>query len=864
MLGVSDAPYPAEWETDIILGDGSTASLRPIREEDRELLDTFHRRQSEESVYFRFFRYRPELSDKELDYFTQVDYEKRMAFVATVGEELVAVARYEQWKSPNHPGEKRAEVAFFVDDNHHGRGLATIMLEYLAAAGRLQGFDGFTATVLPQNVGMLRVFRKAGFEVTTGFEDGVIEVSLGIEVTDETAEAIEGRERRAQARSIERLIAPTSVAVIGASRRPGSIGHDLVASIIEGGFQGRVIAVNHLADGAEIAGAPSVASVSDVEGPIDLAIVAVPTEAVEGVVQDCIGADVGGLLVVTAGFGDLDESGREAELRLAAMVRSNGLRLIGPNAFGIVNTDQGVSLHALFAPVEISEGPVGLVSQSGPLAGGLLHHLERRGMGVSSMVAIGNRADVSVNDLLQFWHGDDRTSVVAMYLENVGNAKKFSRLARGVSQHKPIVMVAPPDQAMRSMLREAGVVLVGEISSLVKQVEMLVKQPVPRGSCLAVVTNARSIGRLADAAARGAGLDPADVDPTSLLIPREADFAEYERMLVAAAVDTKVDLVLVALVPTPTLPVDRLIELIRRVDRSVDKPMAVTGLFDSDLPDGGDLPVFDYPEGAVVALGRAAEYGRWLQRDQQDEFGLDPEVTEPMQQAALDVLGGAPDVSLTLVDPSLPPLLSALSLPVPSYELASTVDEAVAVAERIGFPVVLKAGGVAERSPGEQGGAALDLHDAADVERVLNRMERSLDDQLWPVIVQRQSTSGFHLSVDITQGWHHGTHVRIGLGGAVGSYVDHSVSTALPLSRQRLAQLIDESWLHRIVPPGPARESLIAVVGQLGAVVDAVPEISHLRADPILVSEASSSIVDIGLELAAADTNPLDAVRHLG
>ncbi len=861
---VSDVPYPAEWETDIVLSDGTTAHMRPIRAEDRDLLDTFHKRQSQESVYFRFFRYRPELSNKELDYFTQVDYERRMAFVATIGDELVAVARYEQWDSPNHPGEKRAEVAFFVDDNHHGRGFATIMLEYLAAAGRLQGFDGFTATVLPENVGMLRVFRKAGFEVETGFADGVIEVSLGIEVTDETAEAIEGRERRAQARSIERLIAPSSVAVIGAGRQPGSVGHDLVRSIVRAGFTGTLTAVNPHAEGADIAGAPSAASIGDIEGPIDLAIVAVPASNVEMVVRDCVDADVGGLLIVTAGFGDLNAEGRDAELQLAALARSNGLRLIGPNAFGLVNTDPEISLHALFVPVRVNEGTVGLVSQSGPLAGGLLHHLERHGVGISSMVAVGNRADVSVNDLLQFWHGDDRTSVVAMYLENVGNAKKFSRIARAISQRKPLVMVAPSDEGMCSMLREAGVVLVEQVSGLVKQVEMMAKQPVPTGSRLAIVTNARSISRLAESAAKRVGLTIAEIEPDSLVVPREADFATYETALVAASVDARADLVLVAFVPTPTLPLDQLTELVGRVDRSVAKPMAITGLLDGDLIDVPDLPVFDYPEGAAVALGRTAEYGRWLERDQGEEFGADPEAAEAMEQAALDVLGDAQAASLTLSDPVLPPLLGALSLPVPAYELASSVDEAVEIAARVGYPVVLKAGSMAKRSPGEQGGAAIDLHDGADVERALVRMSDNLGEALWPLIVQRQSTSGFHLRVDITQSWDQGIHLRLGLGGSVGEHVEHNVATALPLSKQRLNEIISESWLDKIVPEGATRDALSELVGDLASAADAVPQMARLKADPVLIAEGSCSIVDIEIDLAVMPANPLASVRHLG
>ncbi len=872
-----DAPYPAEWETDIVLGDGSTAHLRPIRPEDRDRLEAFHGRQSQESIYFRFFRYRPELSNKELEYFTQVDYERRMAFVATVGDQIVAIARYEQWDSPKHPGEKRAEVAFFVDDHHHGKGLATIMLEYLAAAGRRKKFDGFTATVLPQNVGMLRVFRKAGFEVSTGFEDGVIDVSLGIEVTDSAADAIEGRERRAQARSISRLIAPGSIAVIGASRTPGAVGHELVRSIVRGDYRGSVIAVNPAAKGEDIAGVPSVAALGDIEEPIDLAIISVPADAVESVVADCASAGVAGLLIITAGFSDAGPQGLVRERRLADLARGNGMRVLGPNAFGLVNTDPEVSLQALFVPVRVSDGSVGLLSQSGPLAGGLLQHFDRAGIGVSTMVAVGNRADVSVNDLLQFWAEDERTRVVALYLENIGNPRKFTRIARQVSQSKPIVMVAPSDEIVASMLEESGVVLVRHVAELVSQVDMMVSQPPANGSRIAILSNASSIGRLAASAVRRAGLEVVEPgaigsgspdaviinDTDTIALAREANFESYEKALVAAAVSSEVDLVLVALVPTATLSLEQLDELVRRVDKAVDKPMAVTGLGGQEPGESGQLPIFDYPEEAAMALGRTAQYGRWLRRPHDDEVLAEPEFEERARATVIEALGADESVHLGLTDSGLPALLSGLGIPVPEYVLAESAQDAKAAANEVGYPVVLKAGGMSGRAPGEAGGAAIDLHNASAVSASVQRMVSNLGDALLPIIVQRQSASGFHLRIELEQSWERGSHLSFGVGGFVGKHISHGLSMALPLSESRLAELIEESWLSNLAPAGPTRTALIEIVHVIALAADAVPELTHLRADPVLVADGVCSIVDIEVELSAPQNDPLTQVRHL-
>lgn len=889
-LGVVTGPsdYPAEWETDVVLSDGSTAALRPIRPDDRDLIDAFHRRQSQESIYFRFFRYRPELSDKELDYFTTVDYAQRMAFVAMLGAELVAVARYETWESPDHPGQKVAEVAFFVDDQHHGKGLATIMLEYLAAAGRHQGFDRFTATVLPENVGMLRVFRKAGFDVATKFADGVIEVDLGIEVTDEAAATIAGRDRRAQARSVARIVAPTSVAVVGAGRTPGSVGHDLLASIRRGGFVGPVWAVNPAAVGASDLGgveldSPVVGSLRDLDlaedASLDLVVVAVPAPAVEGVLDDAIAVGASAMVIVSVGFSEAGPDGAERERRLVERARANGLRLLGPNSFGLVNTDPAVALEALFVRASVRAGSVGLASQSGPLGAGLLNELSRAELGVSSMVALGNRADVSVNDLLAFWAEDERTTAVALYLENFGNLRNFSAVARHLSRHKAVIAVRPADDELAEFLEHAGVILVDRVADLVQQSAVAVGQPVPSGNRVAVVGNTASVARLAAAACRRAGLEvvtPAGVEETTvsdvvlvadadtLALPREAEFAAYEEILVAAAVDPGVDAVLAAFVPTPTLSADRLGELLTRVDRAVDKPMVATGLVDPSLLHASDLPVFVFPEEAALALGRAAGLGRW--RAEQADLRvapLDGERAVAVQaavHAVLDRAGG----EACLVDPEAAAVLDAIGLEAVPHRVVDTAAAAADAAEEIGYPVVLKAGRLDRRSAGEGGGAAIDLRSADEVAAAFERMAADLGpDVLVPAIVQAQAPMGHHLRIELVQDPDRGGWIDVGIGGFAGVGLEPQASLVLPTSSSEIDALLDEPWVAAAVEHPDARAKVAELLADLARTVGACPELAGLRADPVLVRDATVSLVDASVSARPWHRDLLAGVRHL-
>ncbi|HEX6238134.1 MAG TPA: GNAT family N-acetyltransferase [Acidimicrobiales bacterium] len=428
------AGYPAEWDADVVLADGATVHIRPIRPGDGPRIVDFHGRQSPESIYFRYFTPHPTLSDSEVRHLTHVDYVDRMAFVALHDEDIVGVARYDRW-----PTRSEAEVAFFVDDRHRGRGIASVLLEYLAAAARRVGITAFTATVLPANQPMVRVFRQAGFSVASSFEEGVIEVRLDLQPTPEAEAAMEARARRAETGAVRLLLAPRSVAVIGAGRDPSSVGHAVLRNLLAHEFAGPVYPVNPAAE--HVAGVRAVATLADIDGPVDLAIVVVPAASVPAVVEECGRKGVKAVIVISAGFAEAGAEGAALSARTVRIARRFGIRLLGPNCLGVINTDPDVRLHATFATPDPRPGPVALLSESGTIGGAILDHIGAAGLGVSSFAAIGNRADVSANDLLRYWSDDERTELVLLYLESFGNARRFSRIARELTRRKPIVAV---------------------------------------------------------------------------------------------------------------------------------------------------------------------------------------------------------------------------------------------------------------------------------------------------------------------------------------------------------------------------------------------------------------------------------------
>ncbi|MFF9002392.1 GNAT family N-acetyltransferase [Streptomyces achromogenes] len=563
--------YPAHWEADVVLRDGGTARIRPITVDDADRLVSFYEQVSDESKYYRFFAPYPRLSAKDVHRFTHHDFVDRVGLAATIGGEFIATVRYDRIGADGLPASApadEAEVAFLVQDAHQGRGVASALLEHIAAVARERGIRRFAAEVLPANTKMIKVFTDAGYTQKRSFEDGVVRLELDLEPTDRSMAVQHAREQRAEARSVRRLLAPGSVAVVGVGRAPGGVGRGILGNIREAGYEGPLHAVNKAFPGdlKEIDGVPAYRSVRDIDGHVDLAVVAVPAEHVPAVVAECGEHGVQGLVVLSAGYAESGPEGRERQRALVRAARAHGMRLIGPNAFGIINTAADVRLNASLAPEPPRPGRIGLFAQSGAIGIALLSRLHRRGggvtgvTGVSTFVSAGNRADVSGNDVLQYWYDDPDTDVVLMYLESIGNPRKFTRLARRTAAAKPLVVVqgtgtAPQGHAVRAtrlpyetvsaLLRQAGVIRVDTITELVDAGLLLARQPLPAGPRVAILGNSESLGVLTYDRCVAEGLRPAR--PVDLTTGATAE--DFHRALAGALADDTNDAVVVTAIP---------------------------------------------------------------------------------------------------------------------------------------------------------------------------------------------------------------------------------------------------------------------------------------------------------------------------
>ncbi|WP_079128177.1 bifunctional acetate--CoA ligase family protein/GNAT family N-acetyltransferase [Streptomyces niveus] len=568
MTPPSQHAYPAHWEADVVLRDGGTARVRPITTDDAERLVSFYEQVSDESKYYRFFAPYPRLSDKDVYRFTHHDYVDRVGLAVTVGGEFVATVRYDRIDARGMPASApadEAEVAFLVQDAHQGRGIASALLEHIAAVARERGIRRFAAEVLPANNKMIKVFRDAGFTQKRNFEDGSVRLVLDLEPTAESLAVQRGREQRAEARSVQRLLGPSSVAVVGAGRTAGGVGRAVLRNLLDGGFTGRVYAVNLALppDLAEIDGVPAVRSLAEIREPVDLAIVAVPAERVPDVVADCGEHGVQGLVVLSAGYAESGPAGRERQRELVRQARSYGMRVIGPNAFGVINTSPAVRLNASLAPEPPDRGRIGLFTQSGAIGIALLAGLVRRGAGLSTFISAGNRADVSGNDFLQYWHDDPDTDVVLLYLESIGNPRKFTRLARRTGAIKPVVVArgarhsgsAPPghavpvtripDATVSALLSQAGVIRADTVTELVDAGLLLSTQPLPAGPHVAILGNSESLGLLTYDACLTEGLRP--LPPLDLTTSARPE--DFRTALATALADPGCDAVVVTAIP---------------------------------------------------------------------------------------------------------------------------------------------------------------------------------------------------------------------------------------------------------------------------------------------------------------------------
>ncbi len=632
-----------DWESDVVTADGATVHLRPMRPDDEKRVAEMFESVSDDSVYLRYFSPLKRATAARLE-MRGVGEEGHVTRVAVLGDKLVGSARYDVIS----PGV--AEVAFVVPDEQQGRGIATLLFEHLAAIARSQGIHTFVAETLPSNSRMLGVFTAAGWPRRTRFEGGVVHTEFAIDPSPASLDAMSEREHAAEAASMARIMAPRSIAVLGASRTKGHVGNAVISNLVEAKFTGALYAVNPNTD--EILGVRSYPSLSEVPGAVDVAIVIRPADQLLDVVDECAAKGVLALVIISSGFAEVGDAGKELQRELVARARANGMRVIGPNCLGIANTAPAVQMDATFAPNLPPPGNVAFLSQSGGIGIELLSQADERGIGISEFVSVGNKADVSGNDLLQHWEDDERTDVILFYLESFGNPRKFARIARRIARKKPIVVLksgrtpagnrgasshtaalASSDVTVDALFREAGVVRVDTMEELLETAQLLATQPLPTGSRLAIVSNVGGPGILAADASVGAGLEvdelpeplqqalAAAATPASTRNPVDLGAAatpeQFARSVDIVCKDASVDAVLVLYAPPVVTNAEAVARAVAETVQASNttKPIVACFLGRTEVASElGAIPVFAFPEAAVRALGRAAELARWRAR----------------------------------------------------------------------------------------------------------------------------------------------------------------------------------------------------------------------------------------------------------
>ncbi|MEJ3656325.1 GNAT family N-acetyltransferase [Actinomycetes bacterium KLBMP 9759] len=884
------AAYPRHWEADIVASDGGVVHLRPILPSDGEALLRFHASLSERTRYLRFFGPYPRIPARDLERFTSVDHHARVAFVCLLGDEIIAVGRYEgllpQGAAAGTVPES-AEVAFVARDEHQGRGLGSILLEHLAAAARENGVRRFEAEVLVENHQMVRVFRQAGYQVSRAFAEGVLHLEFDVDPTERSLVVRDSREQRAEARSVHNVLHPSSVAVIGASTDPSKIGHAVLSNLLRGNFTGPVFPVNP--DARSVRGVRAYASVTEIPDEVDLAVVAVPAAGIDEVMDSCMEKGVKALVVVSSGFADAGEGGTVAERRLVGEARSHGMRVVGPNALGVVNTAPDVRLNATLAPEVPARGRVGFFSQSGALGIAILAAAKERGLGLSTFVSAGNRADVSGNDLLQYWQTDSGTDVVLLYLETFGNPRKFARLARRLARTKPIVAVksgrhsgptsalaasaAPIDDAsVRALFEQAGVIRVDTLSELFDTALLLSTQPLPAGPRVAVVGNSSALGLLVADALLDEGMELAGkaVDVGAAATPEE-----FATAVGKAVAEESTDALVTVFVPPVATPGAAYARALRESVAESAKPVVAVFLAaegvpaelavpaGEDSPGRGSVPSYPSPERAAAALARVSRYARWRSRPV-GEFAT-PEGVETERARSL-VAAMEITERRELIDAEILDLLSCYGIPVAEFRQVGSAGAAVGAAAELGYPVAVKAVGDRWRHRSDLVGVRLDVAGPAEVERAHADIARLTGSDA--VYVQRMVPRGVSCVLEIVDDPSFGSLLSFGLSGVATELLGDRAFRVVPVSDQDAAALVRAPRAAPLLAgyrgAEPTRlDALEELVLRVGKIAEDLPEVRSLALDPVLASAEGVYVTGARITLGPPPTRDDGGPRRL-
>jgi acyl-CoA synthetase (NDP forming)/GNAT superfamily N-acetyltransferase len=888
------AGYPSAWEFDGLLMNGEAVVVRPIQAADALTLVGLHATVSPDTLQRHVLLAHPTLSLEAAARFSAVDYDARMAFVAVVSDQLVGLASYERLDT----AAPAAEASFIVTDAYQRHGVATLLFESLAEYARTMGIMRFLAEVMAQNLAMLEVFGATGLHCTRHNGAATVRLEIDLRPTPEFRASCDRREAIAEVASIAAILRPRSIAVVGAGRHPGNVGHEVVRSLLVGDFSGTVYPVNPSA--RAVCGVPAFSALLSIPEPIDLAVVAVPASAVPGVIEEAASIGVRAVTIITAGFGETGRSGAAVEAELLSVARRHGMRIVGPNCLGVVNTDPEIRMNATFASLDPLPGRLALVSQSGAVGVVLGEQTRAAGLGLSAFVSVGNKLDVSPNDLLCFFEHDDRTSVIALYLESLGNPRKFARIARRVGATKPIVALkagrtsagargarshtaaaATPEVTVAALLQSAGVIKVDRLEELLDVSAILLAAPLPGGRRVALVGNSGgplilaadaceggelTVPELREATQHSLGevLAPAAAAANPVDLTADGTAAMLAEALEIVLRDDAIDAVIVVVIETPAISAAAARETVAHVAQHAGKPVVVCSVeVDTALDTSGAAGVAEVPspERVAAALGHVCRYAEWRRRPLLSAAA--PE--ELSDQSAISEivaskLASSPAGGWLELDQAAR-LLEACGVPVLPTPGAASAEEAAAVAESVGFPVVLKArsGDLVHKT--DVGGVALGLDSREAVRAAYEAMAARLGPQMDGAVIQPTAPWGIEAIAGLASDPDFGPVVMVGLGGVLTDLLGDRAFAVPPLepgvadamvASLRAAPLLDGYRGAAKVD----RQALVAVLERIAHVAEEVPELVELDLNPILVGPAGALAVDCKARLAPRQPGP--------
>lgn len=900
------------YAADVVLKDGRTAHLRPIRPDDTERMLQMWSRLSPETIRMRFFALRS-MDERQMRYFTEVDYQQRFALVAETGGRLVGVSRFDVLdqrpasEAAYGEDERVAEFAVLVEDAEQGRGIGTALLRGLVAPAADLGVTGFVGDVLRENNRMLRMMRDAGLAPRFAEGGSIVSATFSSVPTEAFLATGDDQDRRAAVAALTSVFRPASIAVVGASRDPLSIGGLVFDNLLRGRYAGPVYPVNPRA--AHVQSVAAYPSVTDCPTVPELVVVCVPAPLVEPVVHEAARLGTKAAVVVSSGFAESGSEGRERERALMETVRGHGIRLVGPNCMGVLNAGAGVRMNGTFSQVFPPPGRVAFSSQSGALGIAILAAAQRLGLGLSSFASVGNKADISGNDLLQYWESDPDTDVILLYLESFGNPRKFGRIARRIGRTKPIAAVksgrtaagvraasshtgalAAGDVAVEALFRQAGVIRTETMEELFNVATLLANQPVPAGDRVAILTNGGGPGILAADACESNGLVVPELSPATLtalgeFLPAEAGIrnpvdmiasataAAYGRALRILADDPHVDALLVIFIPpVVTLPEDVARELAtaqaainaeRQARGEAGIPVVSVFMSEAGLPgelSAARIPSYRFPEGAAQALGHAARYGRWRARPLGNVVTIDDADTSSARAVVDEALRDAAD-DVWLTAGQADRLLSSFGIATADGRVVATPEQAAAAQAEIGGPVAVKAAAPVHKT--ELGGVRLGLsrpEQVADAVRQisgdLERADRG-DVVADGFLVQEMVGDGVEVVVGVSHDSTFGPVLLVGMGGTLVELLRDVAVRIHPLTDTDVEDMLDSlrgaPLLTGYRGSDPVDvDALKALLFRVSALVDAVPEIDELDLNPVFVRRRGIAAVDARIKLTRA------------